>query len=91
MSAGTVSQASEPTISCLATLRRITRRPTGTIIAPPMPWTMRPAMISPIELDRPQKIEPATNVTMARQKMLRAPKRSASQPEAGMKTARARR
>ena len=40
-SAGIVSQASAEIISDLATLRKMTRRPTGTIIAPPRPWTMR--------------------------------------------------
>ncbi len=40
-SAGMVSQASAEIISDLVTLRRITSRPTGTIIAPPRPCTMR--------------------------------------------------
>ena len=59
ISAGTVSQASEPTSSCLATLLRITSRPTGIIIEPPIPWTIRAATISGIELDNPQAIEPS--------------------------------
>ena len=41
ISAGTTSQASAETSSCFGIMRRITRRPTGTIIAPPMPCTMR--------------------------------------------------
>ena len=37
ISAGTVSQASEPTSSRFGTDFRITSRPTGTIMAPPIP------------------------------------------------------
>ncbi len=89
--AGTVSQASEPTRSRLATLRRMTNRPTGTIIEPPIPCTTRDATISGIELDRPHRIDPVTKVRIAMRKMRRAPKRSASQPEAGMRIASASR
>ena len=41
--AGMVSQASEEISSDFGTLRRMTRRPTGTIMAPPRPCTMRKA------------------------------------------------
>ena len=64
ISAGTVSQASEPTSSVFDTVRRITSRPTGTIIAPPMPWTTRAKTISPIELDSPHRIEPMVKMTI---------------------------
>ena len=37
MSAGTVSQASAEISSAFGTERKITRRPTGTIMAPPRP------------------------------------------------------
>ncbi len=43
ISAGMVSQASAEISSAFGTLRRITSRPTGTIMAPPMPWRMRKA------------------------------------------------
>ena len=36
--AGMVSQASAEISSDFGTVRRITSRPTGTIMAPPMPW-----------------------------------------------------
>ena len=91
ISAGTVSQASEPTSSCFGTDLRITSRPTGTIMAPPMPWMMRATTSAPIESEKPQRIEPMVKITIASRKMMRAPKRSASQPEAGRKTAMARR
>ena len=41
ISAGMVSQASAEISSDFGTVRRMTSRPTGTIMAPPMPWTMR--------------------------------------------------
>ena len=39
--AGMVSQASAEISSAFGTVRRMTSRPTGTIMAPPMPWMMR--------------------------------------------------
>ena len=41
ISAGMVSQASAEISSAFGTVRRMTSRPTGTIMAPPMPWMMR--------------------------------------------------
>ena len=61
-SAGTVSQARAETRSDFAVVRSTIRRPTGTIIEPPIPWTIRAATISGIELDRPQRIDPVTKV-----------------------------
>ncbi len=66
----------------------MTKRPTGTIIAPPMPWKMRAATNSGSELDRPQQIEPPMNTKMAARNTVRPPNRSAIQPLAGMKMAR---
>ncbi len=40
------------------------------------------------ELDRPHRIEPSVNTTMAPRKMSRAPNLSAAHPLAGMNTAR---
>ncbi len=91
ISAGIVSQASEPTSSRFGTDLRITRRPTGTIMAPPIPWMTRASTSEPIEPEKPQRIEPVVKVAIASRKTLRAPCRSASQPEAGRKTAIARR
>ncbi len=39
------------------------------------------------EVEAPQRIEPMVKTTIALQNTVRAPKRSATQPEAGMKTA----
>ncbi len=41
ISAGMVSQASAEISSDFGTVRKMTSRPTGTIMAPPMPWMMR--------------------------------------------------
>ncbi len=71
--AGTVSQASEPTSSRFCTDFRITRRPTGTIMAPPMPWTTRAKTSQPIEPEKPQRIEPIVKMAIARRKTVRAP------------------
>ena len=60
-------------------------------MAPPRPWTTRAATKAGSEPDRPHRIDPATNTTMAPRKIGRAPNRSAAQPLAGMKTARLRR
>ena len=68
-------------------LRTMMRRPTGVIIAPPMPCTMRAITNSVSECDSAQPIEPSTNTAMATRNTLRAPKRSAVQPLAGMKMA----
>ena len=39
--AGMASQASAEMSSALGTVRKMTSLPTGTIMAPPMPWMMR--------------------------------------------------
>jgi hypothetical protein len=72
-------------------LRISTMRPTGVIMAPPMPCATR-AMTKPVsELDSAQPIEPIMNTAMAARNTVRAPKRSAVQPLAGMKIASDRR
>src|SRR5208337_1590559 len=86
-SAGTVRYASASTRSLFSTLRKSTRRPTGTIIAPPRPWKTRAAIRVSSEFDAPQQIEPRVKTTMAEQKTVRAPNRSATQPDAGMNRA----
>ena len=87
ISAGVVTQAMAPTSSRLGMLRTTTMRPTGVIMAPPMPCTMRAMTKSVSELDSAQPIEPSTNTAMAARNTVRAPKRSAVQPLAGMKIA----
>ncbi len=64
------------------------RRPTGVIIAPPMPCSTRAATNEPSPVESAQAIEPAAKTTMAARNMFLAPKRSAIQPEAGINTAK---
>ena len=71
--------------------RTSTMRPTGVIIAPPMPCKIRAKTKSVSEDDIAQAIEPSTKTPMAVRNTVRAPKRSAVQPEAGMNTASERR
>ena len=87
ISAGVVTQAMALTSSRLLMLRTSTIRPTGVIMAPPMPCTMRAITKSVRELESAQPIEPSTNTAMAARNTVRAPKRSAVQPLAGMKIA----
>ena len=87
ISAGMVTQAIASTSLVLSIERTSTSRPTGVIMAPPMPWTMRAITNSVSELESAQPIEPITKVAMAARNTVRAPKRSAVQPLAGMNTA----
>ncbi len=60
INAGVVTQAMARTKSRLLIERTSTMRPTGVIMAPPMPCTMR-AITKPVsELDSAQPIEPTT-------------------------------
>ena len=72
-------------ISAFGTVRSRTSRPTGTIIAPPMPWMTRAPTNSHSVLDKPHRIEPSVKTTMAERNIVRAPNLSAAQPLAGMK------
>ncbi|GJD74853.1 hypothetical protein CFIICLFH_3092 [Methylobacterium goesingense] len=72
----------------MGTLRRITRRPTGTIMAPPTPWKNRAATKPTSEFEAAQASEPAMNTPRAIRNTVRAPNRSAIQPLIGMKIAR---
>ncbi len=86
--AGIVRVASACTTSLRGTLRSSTRRPTGTIMAPPAPWMKRAITNHSSELAPAQASEPAMNTPMAAVKIVRAPYLSAIQPEIGMKIAR---
>jgi hypothetical protein len=88
---GTVTQAMASTRSRFSIERTSTRRPTGVIIAPPMPCTMRAATMLSTEAASAQPIEPSMNTAMAARNTVRAPKRSAVQPLAGINTASERR
>ena len=75
-------------MSCLGILRSTTRRPTGTIIAPPTPCSTRAATSCAVLCDSAQRIEPTVKSTIAARNTRRAPWRSAIQPLNGMNTAR---
>ncbi len=89
--AGTVSQAIADKSSDFGVVRRRTRRPTGVIIAPPAPWTIRAITNSGSDVASEHMIEPSMKTTIAARNTSRAPSLSAAQPEMGMKVARLRR
>ena len=86
-SAGTVTQAIAFTSALLSIERSSTSRPTGVIIAPPMPCRMRAITKSVTEDDSAQPIDPAMKTAIAIENTMRGPNRSAVQPLAGMNTA----
>ena len=79
---------SAATSSPLGTARITTMRPTGTIMAPPIPCTARQNTNSPSELEYAQPMEAAMNTVSASRNVVQAPTRSATQPLTGMNTAR---
>ena len=89
ISAGTVRYAIAETSSDFGIVRSTTSRPTGTIIAPPIPWRIRAITSCGSVSTSEQPIEPSVKTTIAEQNTVRAPNRSASQPESGMKMAEA--
>ena len=86
-----VSQLSARTSPALSIVRSSTSRPTGTIIAPPIPCTKRPATSCPSPSLAAHPSEPSRNTAIAATKVRRAPNRSATQPLTGMNTASATR
>ena len=64
-SAGIVTHESACTISDFGMVRSSTSRPTGTIIAPPVPCTNRPATSAPSESLSAQPTEPSRNTAIA--------------------------
>ncbi len=87
ISAGMVTSDIALSRCLLWMLRTMIRRPTGVIMAPPTPCAMRAATNSDSVCEAAQQIEPSTNTPMAVRNTLRAPKRSAVQPLAGIKMA----
>ena len=65
ISAGTVTQAIALTSALLSIERNSTSRPTGVIIAPPMPCRMRANTKSVTEEDSAQPIDPSMNTAIA--------------------------
>ncbi len=68
--------------------RKSIAMPTGAIIPPPAPCTTRKVTSWVMFWASPQRTEPRVKTTMALISTRLPPKRSPSQPEAGMKTAR---
>jgi hypothetical protein len=87
-SAGTVTQAIALTSALLSIERSSTSRPTGVIIAPPRPCTMRAITKWVTEEDSAQPTDPIMKTPTAIANTMRAPNRSAVQPLIGMNTAR---
>ena len=73
--------------STFAVVRSTISRPTGTIIAPPMPCTTRATVSAGRVGATAQPMEARVNNRMARVKTERAPNLSLSQPLPGMSTA----
>src|SRR3984893_7106310 len=86
-SAGTVTQAMALTSALLSIERSSTSLPTGVIMAPPMPCTMRAITKLVTEEESAQPIDPTRNTAIAIENTARAPNRTAVQPLAGMNTA----
>ena len=72
-SAGIVRYDSTRTRSRFSTLFSSTSRPTGTIIAPPMPCTKRDTTKPPSELEKPQASDPNTKTAIAARNTVREP------------------
>ena len=72
----------------MGTVRSSTSRPTGIIIAPPIPCSTRAPTSMASDCDSPHSTEPRVNSTMAVRNVVREPNRSAAWPLAGMNTAR---
>jgi hypothetical protein len=75
-------------ISDRGKVRTRASRPTGVIIAPPMPCTTRAATSMWLFTASPQSNEPSVNSETAQVNTRRVPNRSAIQPLMGMNTAR---
>ncbi len=86
--AGVSSHAIAAIRSVLSVERSRISRPTGTIMAPPMPCTMRASTSTSTESASAQAADPSVNTTMATRNTVLAPSRSAIWPLAGMNKAR---
>jgi hypothetical protein len=87
--AGIVSSAIADTSSLRLVVRSSTSRPTGVIMAPPMPCRKRDRTKVRSESEMAQNTDPMTKTSRARRKIFFAPNRSAIQPLIGMKIASA--
>ncbi len=87
MVAGTISHAIDRTSSAFDTTRSITSRPTGDIMAPPAPCSIRAATRAHSDGAWAQRIDPRVKSPIAARNTERDPKRSAIRPLAGMNIA----
>ncbi len=85
--AGIVNQAMAETRSERGTARTRSSRPTGVIMAPPIPCRNRAATKPSSDPAMAQASEPRTKIPIAQRNTVLAPNRSAIRPEIGMKTA----
>ena len=85
---GTVRMLAARTRSAGGKTRYSMAMPTGAIIPPPAPWMTRKRTSSVMFWANPHRTEPRVKTAMAINSTRLPPKRSPSQPEAGMKTAR---
>ncbi len=88
MSAGMTTNCIAVISSERGKVRTSARRPTGVIIAPPIPCKMRDATSIGTFTESPHASDPSVNSATATANTRRVPKRSAIQPLIGMKTAR---
>ena len=86
-SAGQVSTAIARTRSALPLKRNTASLPTGTIMAPPIPWAIRIPTSMGNDTLSAQPTEARVNTAMAAMNTARMPNRSAIQPLAGISTA----
>ena len=90
-SAGQVRIAMARMRSDFGVERSTESRPTGTIMAPPAPWTILAAVKLHNPVLNPQATDASVNTAMAEQKTVRAPNRSAMKPLAGSSRASVKR
>ena len=88
ISAGIVTKFIAMSISERGNVLTSAVRPTGVIMAPPIPWAIRATTSSGTFGARPQASEPNMNSSIASANTRLVPKRSAIHPLIGMKTAR---
>ena len=88
ISAGMMTKFIATNRSAFGNVRTMARRPTGIIIAAPMPCRTRVATSIGALTASPHRIEDSVKMATAVENTRRVPKRSAIQPLAGMQTAR---
>ena len=85
---GTVRTIDAWARSCGGKARKSIVLPTGVSMPPPTPWMMRKAIIDSRFQERAQSAEPNTKTTSAKMNTFFVPRRSPSQPDAGIQIAR---